>query len=121
MRPAIYLDRDGVVIENRDNYVLTWSQVELFPQALQALRFLSQTPFAIIMVTNQSAIGQGLMDRASADEINQRLIEEIKACGVRIDGVFLCPHSPKEGCACRKPMPGLLYDAATLLKLDLGR
>jgi len=121
MNPAIYLDRDGVIIENRTDYVRDWSQVYIFPQALRGLSLLCQTPFKIIIVTNQSAVGRGLISLDTALDINQRLVEQIEQTGSRIDGVFMCPHSPENGCLCRKPAPGLLLDAAQALSVDLER
>jgi len=120
-RPAIFLDRDGVIIENRDDYCLTWEQVAFLPGALQALAHRRHAPHAFVIITNQSAIGRGLLGRATADEINARLVNAIQASGGRIDGVFLCPHAPEAGCDCRKPLPGLLLQAARELSLDLGR
>ena len=121
MYPAIFLDRDGVIIENRPNYVRTWADVEIYPQALEALAKLSKSAYKLVMVTNQSGIGRGLISFEAADEINQKLLTEIQASGGRIDGVFMCPHAPVDNCACRKPAPGLLLQAADALSLDLSR
>lgn len=121
MYPAIFLDRDGVIIENRPSYVLSWTDVHFFPQALEALARLRDTSFKIVIVTNQSAIGRGLISPAAADEINKRLVQVIEAAGGRIDGIFLCPHAPQEGCECRKPKPGLLVQAASALSLDISQ
>jgi D-glycero-D-manno-heptose 1,7-bisphosphate phosphatase len=120
-RPAIFLDRDGVIIENRDDYCLTWEQVAFLPGVLQALARARVAPHAFVIITNQSAIGRGLLERHTADEINARLVHAIQASGGRVDGVFLCPHAPEAGCDCRKPQPGLLLQAARELSLDLGR
>lgn len=121
MFSAIFLDRDGVVIENRANYVRTWADVAIFPQALQALAGLRSHPCKIVMVTNQSAVGRGLMTLAEAEAINHRLVGEIQRSGGRVDGVFVCPHAPEAQCDCRKPRPGLLLQAARQLALDLSR
>jgi histidinol-phosphate phosphatase family protein len=72
-----------------------------------------------VIVTNQSAIGRGLITLSEAEAINQRLVAEIEAAGGRIDAVFMCPHAPEENCTCRKPLPGLLYQAAELISIDL--
>lgn len=118
-QPAIFLDRDGVIIENRDHYVRSWADVEIFPQAVEALKGWSQSPYRIVLVTNQSAVGRGHITRATAEAINERLLSHIRGAGGRVDAVYMCPHGPDDGCACRKPLPGLLLRAATDLNLDL--
>lgn len=119
--PAIFLDRDGVIIENRSDYVRSWEDVELFPQALTALAGIRDTAYKIIIVTNQSGVGRGHILLTAAHDINERLVKEIEQAGGRVDAVFMCPHAPDAGCDCRKPKPGLLLQAAAELSLDLGR
>jgi D-glycero-D-manno-heptose 1,7-bisphosphate phosphatase len=119
--PAIFLDRDGVIIENRADYVRGWEDVSIFPQALQALAKASARPYKLVLVTNQSAVGRGLISLAAAEAINRRLVAQIENAGGRVDGIFMCPHAPEAGCDCRKPKPGLLLQAAEALDLDLGR
>jgi len=121
MFPAIFLDRDGVVIENRAAYVRTWDEVSIYPQALAALARASDSLYKIVLVTNQSAVGRGIISLQAAQEINRRLVTVIQEAGGRVDGVFMCPHAPEEGCDCRKPQPGLLHQAARALDLDLPR
>jgi D-glycero-D-manno-heptose 1,7-bisphosphate phosphatase len=119
MLPAIFLDRDGVIIENRADYVRTWADVDIYPHSLPALARISGSPYKIILVTNQSAIGRGILPYQAAVEINDRLVQEIRSSGGRVDGVFMCPHAPEDFCDCRKPMPGLFFQAARALSLDL--
>jgi len=121
MKPALFLDRDGVIIENRSNYVRAWSDVSIYPQAIEALIKVKPTGDKTIIITNQSAVGRGLISPEIAQEINLRLIEEIQSAGGRIDGLFMCPHAPHDNCACRKPQPGLILEAADSLSLDLSR
>lgn len=121
MHPALFLDRDGVIIENCADYVRRWEDVRFYPQALEALASIHTSPYKIIIVTNQSAVGRGLISLETALEINQRVIETIKAHGGRIDGAFICPHAPEDECDCRKPRPGLFFQAARSLDLDLKR
>jgi D-glycero-D-manno-heptose 1,7-bisphosphate phosphatase len=116
---AIFLDRDGVIIENRSEYVRGWSDVEILPGVLQALSRLHD--FKLVMVTNQSAVGRGLMTLDIAQEINNRLVEEIRKRNGQIDAVYMCPHAPDAQCDCRKPSPGLLLRAARELSLDLSQ
>jgi D-glycero-D-manno-heptose 1,7-bisphosphate phosphatase len=119
MFPAIFLDRDGVIIENRSDYVRRWSHVSILPQAIDALSGFHHAGFKIIIVTNQSAVGRGLMSLDDAQMINERLVQTTKDDGGWIDKVFMCPHKPEDNCPCRKPLPGLLFTAARELSLDL--
>ena len=121
MKPAIFLDRDGVIVENRDDYIRSWADVTFIPEALDSLASISQLEYLIVLVTNQSAVGRGILDIKDAKEINSRLVEEIRKAGGRIDGVFMCPHAPEFGCSCRKPKPGLLLAAAEELSLNLSQ
>jgi len=120
-RPAVFLDRDGVVNKNRSDYVKNWSEVTFLPGVFDALRRLAQADFAIVLITNQSAVGRGIISYQEAVHINQRVVETIRARGGRVDGAYLCPHHPDANCECRKPRPGLLLQAADELDLDLGR
>lgn len=119
MNPAVFLDRDGVIIQNRDNYVRSWKDVEFLPSSLQALKQLSQTSYKIIIISNQSAIGRGIITMEQAEAINQRIIKEIIDAGGRVDGLFICPHTPDDHCFCRKPLPGMFLQAADALSIDL--
>jgi len=119
MFPAIFLDRDGVLIENRSDYVREWSDVEFFVEAIQALTAVSN--YKIVVVTNQSAVGRGLIPLDTATQLNHRIVDHVRERGGRIDGVYMCPHAPAEGCTCRKPNPGMLLKAAEELSLDLSR
>ena len=121
MYPAIFLDRDGVIIKNREAYVRSWNDVETYPQALTALAEASAKPYKFVIVTNQSVVGRGIIPLCAAWEINERLVETIVRSGGRVDGVFMCPHAPQANCECRKPKPGLLLQAARQLSLDLSR
>ena len=116
---ALFLDRDGVIIVNRTNYVRSWSDVDIYPQALTALSRLRDWPGKIMVVTNQSVVGRGLLTLQAAEAINERLVREVSRAGGRIDAVFMCPHAPVENCLCRKPQPGLLTQAAQAMGLNM--
>lgn len=121
MLPGIFLDRDGVLIENRSDYVREWSQVRIYPEAIRALSLSAIKNYKIIIVTNQSAVGRGLISMDTAVEINDRLVNLIHQQGGQVDGVYMCPHKPDDNCACRKPEPGLLLQASKDLSIDLAR
>ena len=121
MFPAVFLDRDGVLIENRSEYVREWSQVSIFPFTISALTRLAALGYKIVVVTNQSAIGRGLLPVQVADEINQKLVDIVRAGGGQVDAVYVCPHHPDEICSCRKPNPGMLLQAADEHSLDISR
>ena len=118
-RVAIFLDRDGVINENRADYVKSWEEYRFLPGVFEPLSRLAQSPFTIVVISNQSPINRGILAQSEVEEINRRMIEDIHAHGGRIDGVFCCPHRPGENCNCRKPKPGLLLRAAESLNLDL--
>jgi D-glycero-D-manno-heptose 1,7-bisphosphate phosphatase len=119
-RAAIFLDRDGVINQNRSDHVKSWGEFAFLPGSLAALARLARLGWPVVVGTNQGAIGRGLVSRAEVDEIHGRMIAEVTAFGGRIDAVLYCPHSPDEACACRKPKPGLLIEAAGRLSLDLS-
>jgi len=117
---AVFLDRDGVINENRSDYVKCWEEFEFLPGVFDPLRFLAQNHKVIVVVSNQSAIGRGLVPGEVVEGIHRRMRIEIQRRGGRIDGVFYCPHRPDDNCGCRKPRPGLLLRAADELNLDLA-
>ncbi len=117
---AVFLDRDGVINRNRPDYVKAWEEFEFLPGALKALERLAGSPFYIVVVTNQSAVGRGLVSRGDIDGIHTRMERAIRGARGRVDAIYYCPHTPADGCDCRKPRPGLLFQAAEKLQLDLA-
>lgn len=121
-RPAaVFLDRDGVINENRPNYVLSPSQLAFLPGVFSALRRLARSPYKIIIVTNQSPVGRGLLTLADAERINQTVVDAVHARGGRIDAAYLCPAHPDVDDPCRKPRPGMLLQGQREFDLDLRR
>jgi len=119
-KSAIFLDRDGVINRNCPDYVKSWSEFEFLPGVLEALRRLAATPHSIVIVSNQSAVGRGLVPRDTIEEIHFLMVQVIRQAGGRIDAIYYCPHDPVDGCKCRKPLPGLLLQGAEELNLDLA-
>lgn len=118
---AIFLDRDGVICENRADYVKSWAEFEFLPQAKESLARLSDLNLPIIIVTNQSAIGRDIIPAEVVEDIHRRMMVEITAHGGRIDRIIYCPSHPNQNDPCRKPEPGMLLQAAQELNLDLTR
>lgn len=121
LTPALFLDRDGVIIENRANYVRSWADVAFYPQALSALARIRDCAYKIIIVTNQSAVGRGLMPLETAVALNTRIIEVVRQYHGRIDDAYICPDAPQNQSNCRKPQPGMLLQAAEEYALDLSQ
>lgn len=117
---AIFLDRDGTINRERADYVKCWQEFEWLPGALDALALLARWNVPILIVTNQSAIGRGILDRDLLSAMHERVRAGAAAAGGRIDQFFVCPHAPAEQCSCRKPKPGLLLQAAAAYHLDLA-
>ena len=119
-RPAIFLDRDGVINERIINgYVTEWLQFHFVEGAEQAVRDLARLRVPILVVSNQSGVGRGQVTHSALEQITRRFVARLERRGARIDGAYYCPHRPDEGCPCRKPLPGLLLQAARDWRVDL--
>jgi histidinol-phosphate phosphatase family protein len=121
MRRAIFLDRDGVICRNRDDYVKSWEEFVFVPGVMKALARLASLDLHIIVVTNQAIINRGMVPVAVVEDIHARMVQAIEAGGGRVDRVLYCPHRPEELCDCRKPQTGMLQMAARELRLDLSQ
>ena len=121
--PAIILDRDGVLNEKapRANYVRNWGEFKWLPGARESLRMLKEAGFRVIIVSNQAGINRGAMSENDLFEIHRRMAKEVEEAGGRIDAIYYCPHDWDEGCECRKPKPGMLFQAQHDFNLDLSR
>lgn len=119
LRHAIFLDRDGVINENRDDHVTSWEHFRFLPGALEALRLLTERRYRIFVVTNQAAVGRGLISRAELETIHQRMRQEAARQGGEITDICYCPHRPEEACGCRKPQPGMLLSLAARQAITL--
>ena len=119
-RRAIFLDRDGVINVKRTGYVMSWEQFEFLPGARAAIRQLTHLGWPIVLVTNQSAVGRGMLSADGLAQIHKRLVAEVRQASGRIDLIVHCPHTPETGCACRKPKVGLFHDAARRLHVTLA-
>lgn len=108
---AAFLDRDGTIIAEK-NYLHEPEKVELLPGVVEGLRLLQQNGFKLIVATNQAGIGRGYYSLDAMHAVNKRLKDLLQAEGVSLDAIYHCPHSPEEGCSCRKPKLGMIRQAS---------
>jgi D-glycero-D-manno-heptose 1,7-bisphosphate phosphatase len=126
LKRAVFLDRDGTVNAERE-YLHRPEDFEFIPGAPQAIRLLNDAGFCVIVVTNQSGIARGFYDEAALERLHRYMDGELARFGARVDAYYFCPHHPRHGtgaytreCACRKPLPGMLVQAAADLAIDLA-
>jgi len=117
-RPAVFLDRDGTISEEV-GYMTDLSKYSIFPWTSEAIRKLNEAGLVTVLVTNQSGVARGLFGSGDVDLVHDRLRHEIGRAGARLDAIYYCPHHPDDECGCRKPRPGLLYQASLEIGLDL--
>jgi D-glycero-D-manno-heptose 1,7-bisphosphate phosphatase len=125
LRPAAFLDRDGVINVDR-GYVFKREDFEFVPGVLEGARRLNELGYALVIVTNQSGIGRGIYTEHDFRSLTEWMVQAFDAAGAPVAGVYFCPHHPTEAigaykvaCQCRKPSPGMLVRAAEELRLDL--
>ena len=114
--PAVLLDRDGVINHHRSDYVTSWDEFRFLPRALAALAAMRQAGFRVAVVTNQSAVGRGLMAPETLEHIHLQMLDRCRNAGGAIEAVFACVHTPWDACACRKPRPGMIINAIKSLR-----
>lgn len=119
-RRAVFFDRDGTLIYDA-GYLKDPQQVRLLPGVGRALATLKEHGFLLVLVSNQSGIGRGLVTVEQAEQVHSQVVSDLAEYGIQLDAVFYCPHAPEEQCSCRKPSPGMLLRAAGELDLDLAR
>src|SRR5687767_14743835 len=127
MNPAVFLDRDGTLIEER-GYLDRMELLSVFPWTADALRLLKRAGYTLVVVTNQSAIARGIIDEAFLDDVHRELSARLARGGAAIDRYYHCPHladAPleqyRQSCRCRKPGPGLIEQACREMNLDPAR
>ena len=126
-RPAVFLDRDGTLSEER-GFIDRLELIEIFPWTSDAIRLLNRAGFAVVVVTNQSAIGRGIIDLPFLQTVHDAFDRHLVRSGAKIDRYYYCPHHPdaplpeyRMACRCRKPGPGMIEQATTDLGLDPSR
>lgn len=120
MRGAVFLDRDGTIIED-GHYLADASRVQLLPGVLPALRFFRERELPLVVVSNQSGIARGRITEAQHAEVEARVNALLAEAGVALLASYYCKHLPTDACSCRKPLPGLILQAAREHALDPER
>lgn len=116
----IILDRDGVINQDSDAFVKNPAEWVALPGSLSAIARLTQAGYTVAVATNQSGLARGLFDTATLNAIHAKLHREVAQAGGAVGAIFLCPHGPKAGCTCRKPLPGMYYDIARRYDVNLN-
>ena len=111
-RPAVLLDRDATLNENPGGWITSVEDFVPIPGAFEAVGRLCRAGWPVALATNQSCVGRGIATMEQVNRVHEECLRVAAENGVTLDGIFVCPHAPGEGCACRKPMPGLLLEAA---------
>jgi D-glycero-D-manno-heptose 1,7-bisphosphate phosphatase len=123
LKRILLIDRDGTlnVRPPRAQYLSRWEDFQWIPGAREGLEALSGAGFSFVLISNQAGIAHGVVTRQQVDAINQRLRDELAARGVAMTSTYVCPHHWDEGCSCRKPAPGMFFQASRDLLLRLDR
>ena len=122
MQPVVklvILGRDGILNDFRDDHVKAPEEWSPIAGALEAVSRLNHAGWHVVVATNQSGIGRGMIDMASVNAVHAHMLKQLQLAGGRIDAVFFCPHTPEDGCDCRKPQPGLMREIGKRYGIDL--
>ena len=119
-KPAVFLDRDGTVIFDK-NYLSSPEQVKLYSYSAESINKLRKAGFKIIVVTNQSGIARGMFGEKELKKVNKKFTDLLKEQGAKIDGLYYCPHIDENKCSCRKPKTGMVLQAAKEHNIDLEK
>lgn len=120
---AVILDRDGVLNERPPiaHYVRSWEEFHWLPGVIEALQLLQSVGYKLILASNQSGIARGVMTEMDLDLLHGSMAEDLARAGVDLDAIYYCPHGWDDGCLCRKPLPGMLFQAQRDFHLDLTK
>lgn len=125
LRPkkVIFLDRDGVINKKapKADYIKSWDEFEFLPGVLDGIKVLTQNNYQIYIISNQAGIARGMMTQENLTNIHRNMISEIEKNGGRIDDIYYCPHGWGDNCDCRKPKPGMFYQASREHHIDLSK
>jgi len=115
----LILDRDGVINEDSPDYIKSPDEWHAIAGSLEAIAKLNQAGFTVIVATNQSGVGRGYFSQETLQKIHQKMHQELKKGGGKIDKIYFCPHKPDDNCDCRKPKTGMFKQIAQDYKIDL--
>ena len=117
---TVFVDRDGVINQERSDYVKSISELEIYPNVAKNIKLLKDAGFLVVVITNQSAVNRGIVTPEMINQIHNSIQNHLKKYGTFLDGFYYCPHTPNENCNCRKPKSGLLEKAILELNIDLN-
>ena len=117
---TVFVDRDGVINQERSDYVKSISELEIYPNVAKNIKLLKDAGFLVVVITNQSAVNRGIVTHETINQIHNSIQVHLKKYGTFLDGFYYCPHTPDENCNCRKPKSGLLEKAILELNVDLN-
>jgi D-glycero-D-manno-heptose 1,7-bisphosphate phosphatase len=117
----LFLDRDGVINLDRDDYIKTLEDCEFYPDALEALAWLNARDIEVILISNQSGLNRGIVAWDDFWAIHEWMIRGVREAGGDMLAAFYCPHHPDEGCSCRKPSPGMILAACGYYPIPLEK
>lgn len=120
LRAAVFLDRDGTLMEEKE-YLHLPEEVVIFPGVAAALKMLKDAGFALFIVSNQSGVGRGYFTMADVERVNRHLAAELERMGASVQKIYVAPEAPDQPSRARKPSPQFLFDARDEFGLDLGR
>jgi D-glycero-D-manno-heptose 1,7-bisphosphate phosphatase len=115
----IVLDRDGVINHDSDQFIKSPDEWRPIPGSLEAISRLNHAGFRVVVATNQSGVGRGLLDIATLNAIHDRMHRALAQVGGRVDAIFFCPHTADSQCSCRKPKPGMLEEIGHRFNVDM--
>ena len=118
--PAVFLDRDGVINRRRVDHVKSWAEFEFLPGAVEAVSELRRMGLRSIVITNQAAVGRGLLTQEQLSSIHRHMTSHITEAGGVIERIYVCTHTPNANCDCRKPATELFRRASQELGIELG-
>ena len=118
---VVFLDRDGTINRDSPDYIKSRTEFEIIPGSIEAIRLLTSNGFDSIVITNQSAIARKFISPAELDHIHALMKEAVISGGGKITDIFFCPHLPTDRCKCRKPLPGLIFQAQQKYNIDLSK